>query len=141
MTEREVRLESALSELISKVLPGRDSGNLLCDAKAASRALDGKPSFVECPCPNSGYCDGSCAPYNGGGGTGLVAAPTQGADDCHQTCDVCWDDQGGKWPCAKKAASKVQGADARLVDKSAGAIKEDEYPKLSARARAALGGA
>jgi hypothetical protein len=34
--------------------------------------------YEPCRCANSGECDGSCAPYNGGGGLGYVAAPESG---------------------------------------------------------------
>jgi hypothetical protein len=32
-----------------------------------------------------------------------VAADAQ--DDCHKTCDVCWGENGQKWPCAKRTRS------------------------------------
>jgi hypothetical protein len=38
------------------------------------------PAHVPCGCANVGQCDGSCAPYVGGGGVGLVQAPAQAAE-------------------------------------------------------------
>lgn len=43
-------MESALSELVDKIIPGLDTGDLLTDAIAASKALDAKPSGNAEPC-------------------------------------------------------------------------------------------
>lgn len=52
--------EQALSELIDKIVPDLDTGDILADARQASAALDGRPSVVQEPV---GYL--ACDPETG----------------------------------------------------------------------------
>lgn len=47
--------------------------------------------FKKCSCLNLGYCDGSCAPYNGGGGPGsskIGPFRSEGGQHTRLVCDV-----------------------------------------------------
>jgi hypothetical protein len=46
--------------------------------------------------------------YDGRPSSPVSSAPSQSGEavDCRETCNVCWGENGQKWPCAKRVAAK-----------------------------------
>jgi hypothetical protein len=80
--EPKLALEAALSELVDKIIPGLDSGDLLADAKSASEHLSEnalRELSAEAQTLNMGYAPTTLYVYRWGDGRTQVKAP--GTDD------------------------------------------------------------
>jgi hypothetical protein len=61
------------------------------------------------------------------------AAVAQTEDECRKTCNVCWDDNGKPWPCARgkaRRAKAAEAADGAMLPLSAGLPSPDEHDRV-----------